>query len=263
MIVTTYRIPYKYGQTIKIKPIFDLHSGNTSFDKPALKKFLADSDEDTYFIGGGDMADAIVVKDIRYRKSGDSTEGDDIIDEQVEELHDLLSPYQDRIIGLGDGNHEKTIRLKCGTNMTKRLCKRFGVTHLGYSWLVRLIFRENKGRGRMVVLRGHHGWGGGSRTQGADLTKYSRDLQYWDADIFLYGHVHRKQSDRVPRIGLVGEKMISKPKLMGICGTFLKTYSNTANSTYSEESGYPPTEIGGITVNIKPIEKWVKYWIDV
>ena len=263
MIVTTYRIPYKYGQVIKIKPLFDSHLGNKYSDKKAFKAYVEDSDESTYFIGGGDLSDSIIIHDKRYQKSVDATKGDDIIDEQVQTLEDILSPVRERIIGLGDGNHENTILLKGGTNMMKRLCRRLDTKHLGYSWLIRLLLTEGKGRGRKVVVRGHHGWGGGSRTQGADLTKFSKDMQHFDADIFLYGHVHRKQSDRIPRLGLVGEKLISKPKLLGICGTFLKTYSSGVDSTYSERGGYPPVEIGGITVNIKPTLEWVKYWIDV
>ena len=135
---------------------------------------------------------------------------------------------------------------------------------LGYSGLIKIIFREQSksggklGRGRTVIIRYHHGWGGGSRTQGADLTKFSKDVAYWDADIFLYGHVHRKQTDAIPRLGLVGEKLISKPKIMCICGTFLKTYTGSMEPTYSEVKGYPPVEIGGVVVNIKPDKDWVK-----
>ena len=60
MIVSTSRIQYKYGETIKLKPIFDVHGGNKYSDKAALKRFLADSDESTYFFGGGDYLDSII-----------------------------------------------------------------------------------------------------------------------------------------------------------------------------------------------------------
>jgi len=263
MIVTTYRIPYKYGDVFKLKPIADVHWGNKYCDKRALKEYLADSDGKTYFLSPGDLFDSIVVPDKRYRKHIDDNFGEDIIDQAVNSLHEVLKPYKKRIIGLGNGNHEEEYLKRTGSNPTKRLCELLGCEYLGYSWLLRLMFSQNGGQGRTVIVRGHHGWGGGSRTQGADLTKYSKDTTYWDADLFLYGHVHRKQSDRVPRLGLVGEKLVSKPKLIGICGTFLKTYSDTIDATYSEMKGYPPVEVGGITVNIKPHRQWVKMWIDV
>jgi UDP-2,3-diacylglucosamine pyrophosphatase LpxH len=263
MIVHTKRINYKYGDIIKIKPIFDVHLGNRVCDVAAFKRYLKKNDDkNTYFIGGGDLYEGITVTDKRYRKGMDATLGEAIVDEQVDLAEKLLLPYKDRIIGLGDGNHEKEILRRCGTNITKRLCDKLGVKYLGYSWLIRLLLSTNGSKGRKVIIRGHHGWGGGSRTQGADLTKYSKDLQYWQADIFLYGHVHRKQSDEVPRIGLVGERMVTKDKLMVICGTFLKTYTGSVVSTYSEERGYPPVKVGGQVVNIKPLmHKWVRYWI--
>lgn len=263
MKVTTHRVNYKYGDTFALKPIADVHMGSMACDVKAFKEYLADSDDKTLFIGIGDLLDCIIVKDFkRYRKSGDSSFGDAIIDEQIDKAEEILRPYTDRIIGLGHGNHEDTIIKVCSTNPIKRLCKRLDVPFLGYSGLVRLIFsirdKGKFGKTRTVVIRYHHGWGGGSRTQGADLTKYSRDLAYWDADIYLYGHVHRQQTDSIPRLGLSGEKVISRPKIMAICGTFLKTYLDTNNPTYSEVKGYPPVELGGVVVKIKPYREWVK-----
>lgn len=269
MQVCTYDISYKYGQIIKIKPIFDVHYGQKACDVNAFKSFLADSDESTYFIGGGDLTDNIIISDIRrYRKSQDITESDAIVDEQIEGFIGLIEPYKDKVLGLGRGNHEDTIIKYSGTDPIKRICDRLNdgqrrITYLGYSWLVRLRLREKNGRGRTFTIRGHHGWGGGSRTQGADLTKYSKDIAYWEADAFLYSHVHRKQSDRVPRLGLSGSKLVAKPQLLCLCGGFLKTYTEGPDATYAEVRGYPPTEIGGITINIKPNHNWVDTWVDI
>lgn len=262
MVCHTVRIPYKFGQTIRIRPFFDSHVGSKHCDEKAAKEFL-NEDQESYFIGGGDNLDSIIVSDTkRYRKSGDGTIGDEIIDEQIDKLYSWLNPHKDRIIGLGTGNHEDEIVKRCSTNPTNRICNMLGVKNIGFSWLVKIILHENGSRVRTVVIRGHHGWGGGSRTQGADLTKYSRDTAYWEADVFLYGHVHRKQSDRIPRLGFCGNKLISKPKLMGLCGAFKKSLSLDHNPTFEERRGFPPTEIGGIILNLKPRSKWVKMWID-
>lgn len=264
MIIYTHRVEYNYGDVIKIKPIGDVHWGNKYCDKRGFKDFLADSDDKTYFLGIGDTMDSIITKDIRrYEKHADDTVSDAVIDEQVERVAEVLKPYKDKIIGLGMGNHEKAILKNCGTNPTKRLCEELECKYLGYSGLVRFTMTLNGGRGRSIIIRWHHGWGGGGRTLGGSLTKYSKDIMNWDADIFLYGHDHQKKADTIPRMGLSGDKLINKAKLLGICGTFLKTYSLTEDSTYSEEKGYPPVEIGGITVNIKAIRHGVKTWIDI
>ena len=264
MIVTEYRIPYKYGDSIRLKPVFDIHYGNAYCDTRALKDYLADSDDKTYFLGGGDSIDAIITRDMkRYMKHSDATETDAVIDEQVDGLYEILAPYQDRFIGLMDGNHEHTIVKYHGTNPIKRLCEKMGCEHLGYSSLIKLVFTEEGSRIRTVIVRTHHGWGGGSRTQGADLTKFSRDVGHWDADIFLYGHTHRRVSDTIERLGISGKKLIARPKYVFVCGSFLKTLSLTPDATYSEVAGYPPIAIGGVNITIKPDNKWVKVESDV
>jgi len=251
-------IPYTYGDTIYIKPVSDVHLGSKQCDLKALKAYLGEPRPDTYLVGLGDMMDMIIVSDTkRYRKSGDGIENEDIIGESVKQWVDILTPFKSQIIGLGIGNHEDNIIKRCSVNPIKILCEQLGVTYLGYSFLLRLQFREKDGRGRTVIVRGHHGWGGGSRTQGANLTKFSKDCAFFDADIFLYGHVHKLQYDTVPRLSLVGDTLTARDKHMVICGTFLKTYSSTTDVTYSEACGYPPAKIGGPIISIKPSTPWV------
>lgn len=251
----TIKIPYKSGDTIKLKPVGDIHFGSRHCDVKALKRFLGEPEPQTYLIGMGDWLDCIIVGDVkRYRKSGDGSEGEEIVDEQVDSLVDIMRPFAPQIIGIGTGNHEDTITKHCGTNPARRMADLLGVPYLGYSFLLRLMFTlgDGNGGGRTVVVRGHHGFGGGSRTQGADLTKFSKDMAYFDADVFLYGHVHRLQCDTVPRLALRGDALIAKPKHLCICGTFLKTYSDSTDVTYSEAKGYPPVSLGGLEISIKP-----------
>lgn len=254
----TIHIPYVYGETIKIKPLSDVHLGSAHCDKRAMKEYLGDPDPKTYIIGLGDLMDCIIVSDSkRYRKTGDGINGDDIINESVNQWAEILSPFSRQIIGLGIGNHEDNIVKRCSVNPIKLLCDLLGVPYLGYSFLIRLIFRAETGMGRTVIIRGHHGYGGGSRTQGADLTKYSKDMAHFDADIFIYGHVHKLQYDTVPRLSLVGETLTARPKHLVICGTYLKTYSDSTDVTYAESAGYPPAKIGGAVISIRPSTPWV------
>ena len=259
MITGEKRIEYQYGDKFRLKVIADVHLGAVACDEKAFKDYLADCNDNTYYLGIGDLYDAIIVTDKRYDKSSDASDGDDIVDFQVNKGVELLEPYKDKILGLGYGNHERTIIRRSGSDMMKRTCRRLDVPELGYSGLFKLIFRMKHGAARSVIIRYHHGFGGGSRTQGADLTKFSKDAAHWDADLFLYGHVHRKQDDEIQRLGLRGTKLIAKPKIIVICGTFLKTYLDGSDATYSEVAGYPPTTIGGVNIDITPdTNSWVK-----
>ena len=257
MITSTVRIEYKDGDAIHIKPIADVHIGNTACDIRAFKQFLANSDDKTYFVGIGDLYDGINVKDKRYRKITDASISDAVIDEQVNKGIKILEPYKDRILGLGLGNHEDTM-LKYGTDMIDRTCESLGVKHLGYSGLLKLILRTKTGRGRTVVIRYHHGWGGSSRTLGGDITKYARELIYWDADIYLFGHNHKKSTEEVARLGMAGMKLISKPIIICLCGTFQKTYIPGVVPPFAEKSGFAPISIGGVRIKIRPDKSWVK-----
>lgn len=264
MIVHTQKINYKYGDTIKIKVLADWHVGNAHCDEKCIKKYLEDSDDKTYFIGLGDLMDCIITSDLkRYRKSSDGTEGDEIIDKQVDKVSSWLEPYKENIIILGTGNHEDNITKRTGSNPSKRLCEKLNCKYGGYSYLLKLVFSESGNRGRTVVIRAHHGWGGGSRTTGGEITKYSKDVNSWIADLHVYGHGHKLQSDRMVRLGLFGDKLKAKSKHIVLCGSFLKTFSDDENPTYSEIAGYPPIEMGAPNINITPDSTWVKIKVDL
>lgn len=254
MKILEHRINYHYGDTIRLKPLGDVHYGHLLCDIQAFKKYLA-SDPEAYFIGLGDMLDSIVCTDKRYSKAMDSTKDEGIIDEQINDMAGILEPYKERIIGLGEGNHERTI-CKYGTNPTKRLAALLGVPSLGYTWICKLLLSENSSRTRTVLVYGNHGWGGGSRTQGASITKYSRTLNYYQCDIFLFGHDHRLQTDRIEQLGIAGTKLIAKPKHIAICGTFLKTISHDDIPSWAETKGFQPARIGAPTISIRPNDTW-------
>ena len=102
MVIFKYRIPYKYGDIIKLIPLFDIHIGNKCCDVSALRRFIQENNnKHTYWILGGDQLDNIIVTDPRYRKSLDATEREEIVDEQIEMLYEILKPIKDRIIGIG------------------------------------------------------------------------------------------------------------------------------------------------------------------
>lgn len=253
MICIEKRIDYVYGDTFKVKPIADVHLGNRFCDVKAFREYLSEADDKTYFIGIGDMLDSIIVKDQkRYRKSSDGSPGetDDILGWQINEMAEILKPIKERIIVLGDGNHEQTIVDHCSLNPVKMLCDILSVPYGGYTYFLVLRFSEGGGAGRTVTIKAAHGWGGG-RTEGNDITKYCRDAGRYDADVFIYGHTHKLQFYSIPIIGSDGRKLLAKDRMVVIAGTWLKTLSSNTDSTYSERAGYPPTKIGSPTINIE------------
>lgn len=249
------RINYSYGDEFKIIPLSDIHFGCAQCDVAALKKQLSQADDKTFFIGIGDAFDALCVTDKRYSKSGDIMKGEEVIDEQVEELYKILSPYKEKFIGLLCGNHEFTIIKNCGSNPVKRLCTLMEVPYLGYSCFFKLIFSENGSRVRTVNFYAHHGFGT-SRTQGGNLTRFSKLMLNFLADVYLVGHSHQMQSDSSPYLTIQGDKLVSRNRYLCICGTYRKSLMNDNSVTFEERCGFPPTQIGSLTITIKPDSQW-------
>ena len=174
----------------------DLHKGSKTCDLKAFKAFLQDHDQSTWYFTNGDLWDAIYFRDKRFKASGHHhTDQDDPIDIEVAEMVELLSPIKDRIICIGHGNHEETILKQCYTNMSKRLAQTLGVPYLGYSFWFRLLLGwEGGGRVRSVDFYCSHGYGGGTRTEGGSITKYSRYADRFLCDVFVVGHDHEPQN---------------------------------------------------------------------
>jgi predicted phosphodiesterase len=254
--------PIEYASTkdvIKIKPLMDLHKGASTCDLKAFKGFIKDRDDKTYFLTAGDLWDNIYFDDKRYRISGhDALAVDEAIDEEVNEMAEILDPIKDRLIAIGTGNHEDTVTKRCKTNPSKRLAEKLGVPYMGYSYWFRIALSWNGGRGRSVDFFVSHGFGGGTRTEGGSVTKYSKFADRFLCDVFIVGHDHRKQYVKYPTLGIIGKEkaaLYSKSKTICLGGSWKKTYGTGTNVTWEETKGFPPNEIGGITIEIRPTDK--------
>lgn len=254
--ILVYPVNYKsMKDIIKVKPIMDLHKGAKGCDLRAFKSFIKDGDENTYYYTNGDLWDAIYFRDKRFKSSGqEHTDIDDPIDVEIEEMVELLSPIKDKLICIGHGNHEETVLKTCGTNMSKRLAKALDVPYKGYSFWFRLNLHQNGGKVRNVDIFSTHGFGGGTRTEGGSITKYSKFADRFLCDILVVGHDHRKQYVRYPIMGIKGVtdvRLMAQPKLVCLGGSWKKAYSNDTSTTWEETKGFCASEIGGITIEIK------------
>lgn len=245
---------YVKGSSVRLKPFSDVHMGDPLCDIKAFREYIEDRDDQTYFMGIGDYADLIIPGDPRYTKVIDDYQGEDVVDEQISQFVEMLQPIarEGKLIGLGMGNHERKVLKHYGTNPVQRMCRRLECRNLGYSGLLNLTLTRRGKNSRSVIIRYHHGFGGASRLAGGDLTKFMRETANWDADLFLYGHVHKLQTDQTPRMGLAGSTLVAKPQHVLICGTFKKTFSKGAVPTWSEEMGFPPRNVGAGEIELTP-----------
>jgi len=266
-----YRIlPYKVADPIRLVAVGDFHLGSGAFHRRRFTRFMEyqASLPYTHFIIMGDIFDALVVNDSkRFRLSGidrrylNAENPDRFLDMQVDDGVELLEPYKKNILGILRGNHEDQILKRYNTDMVDQLCTRLGSRELdlGYSSLVYLSLRretssgtDNRGGSRALKLYLHHGFGGGSRTEGGAITTYARFIMYYDADIYLVAHSHQLWSKKIARIGITQHgEWEDRTIILANTGTFKKSLVEGTPPTWEETMGFNPRLLGGIVVEIK------------
>ena len=256
-------------KTIRLACFSDIHIGSKEFARDHFRRWRDKhlKDKYAYFLGVGDMIEAIGPFDPRFTM--DSIEPkmriQALIDEQIKDCIRELEPIKSKLLGVCMGNHEFEILRRHGSDPTQRICEGLGVKNLGYSCLLHMTLRPDDlemgkvGGSRIVKLYAHHGWGGGTRTLGGDMTKVSRKPSEVVADIFVFGHSHQGWEHPKARLDITsGGKPFSRDYLMVNTGTFKRGLSDGPIPTFEERMGYGPQKIGGRVIEIEvDTHKWV------
>lgn len=202
--------------------------------------------------------ECVVPVDKRFQVSQLVTSNDDpdsFLDYQTSEITNLLEPYREQLIGMAMGNHELTIIKKFGHNPHRKACTELNCEDLGFSFLMRLslVPPGRNSHKNSVIIYGHHGWGGNSRTAGGNLTKFSRALESYWADVYLFGHSHDLVSRRIPRLYVDRRGNVQhRPAIVANVGTFKRTLSKGIIPSWEESMGFPPRTLGGVVLKIYP-----------
>ena len=261
MVYTRRTIPYTYGDSIRLVLLADPHIGCPGFARRHFRAFLKEelAPPNSYLLLMGDIFDAIVPADSkRFQPSiidqKHLAEGPDMaLTLALRDCIEELEPYKSQILGIMMGNHEWQFMRRYSINLTDILCNRLEAENLGISCLMRLVFREEEGRGRSIVIYAHHGFGGASRTEGGSLTKYERNIKSYKADIYLYGHDHETWDKDICCLGIdQNGNMQHRDILMACCGSFKKTISDGPMPTWEEVRGFSPKRIGGMVIALSP-----------
>lgn len=178
----------------------DHHWDSLHCDRALLKKHLDQAKEigaPCFFFG--DFFDAMQGRwDKRANQEMLRPEhrGNNYLDRLVETAGDWLKPYAANIQLITPGNHEFSIEQHHQTSLTDRLCQVTGCRKGAFSGFVRFTTGgpQGSGSGNSLVLFYHHGYGGGGEvTHG--MIDHSRTRSQAMADIFVSGHIHRRNMD--------------------------------------------------------------------
>lgn len=259
--------------------VSDLHLMSKACAEKKLYEDLAaiKSDPYAFWIGGGDYVDMIGRTDKRFDP--------DAVAEwvSVEDLgrlgevgytkvRDLFMPIRHKCLGLLQGNHERKFELfQQQQHWTDWLCCELSVPNFGYSCLFDLVlvrktgFRTPKllpvgetlgpGGSRWTVRFFCHHGAGYAQTPGGKMNRLSQFMDAFEADVYCIGHVHDKIGRRQPILGANQHctRIIDYDRIGVISGSYLRTYSQ-GTTTYGEQRGYRPVNLGMASVQLHPDE---------
>lgn len=227
--------------------------GDLHYPRGRLNKFQeaideVKNDKHGYMIGMGDWIEGINYTDKRYNPEEtaqiilQSQSPVNMISEQWDMFEETISPMSSKIIGLLNGNHERSFGNKTSYNELTRICKRLDVPYLGTVALVST---------RKLKLMVAHGIGGGVNPGFAinQLHKHSRILA--DVDIIAEGHTHKLAVyPSIKPLKVCGKDLCQEVQYYCACGSFLANYL-IGIDTYAENKMYDPLPIGYIKAEIE------------
>lgn len=197
-----FNTPIKAGTTLKLGLFSDIHYDSPDCDRETLKKHLDFCRKDgRYLLFGGDLFDAILLRDAKRATNKNMEATDNQLNVKVNELADFLLPYRDQILFIGRGNHEESILKYSGVDMLQWLVQILNTgskqkIQLGnYTNLLRFNFIDKRGRSILHYdIFQHHGMGSNApQTKG--MLDFSRLAKGMLVDLSWLGHKHNSITD--------------------------------------------------------------------
>lgn len=213
----------------------DIHLGSKACDEDKFREDIEKIRRNpyAYWVGIGDYLEAINYTDPRFDPKGlarwlENKELDNLAKAQAEKFIELVKPIKDKCLHLHTGNHEEVIRRRYHQDIVNYVCMVLNKPFAGYTAFSRLNinYRKMEHRTRVLILYSEHGSGGGE-LPGAKALKLQRQHGYKEADVYFYGHVHEKMDLDLVRLAVTHRgalKLLQKPSLGIICGSYLRSY---------------------------------------
>ncbi len=184
----------------------------------------------------------------------------EIFDLTVQDNHNFVAMRDGKPFITGNcGNHEETVRKYHHWDITQHLAYELKVPYLGFCAFIRLNFKRHTGDSKAVtqyIIYATHGFGG-SRKSGAKINRIEDLCHFFESDIVLIGHEHKKIYTTVTRLSIshIKTPRLVHRKTVGVMtGCFLRGYIDNGQN-YVERAGYSPTDLGVVKLYLNGVEK--------
>lgn len=250
---SAYRLDLQFdgkGATRRILLLADIHWDNAHCRLDLLRETLDEAKRiEAPVFSFGDHFCAMQGKwDKRASASAlrEEHRGGNYLDLLVSTCADWFTPYAGNLAMISIGNHETAIRRHHQVDLTQQLVallRREGSPVIAGPYWGYIVIGCNVG-GRItdsLKLHFHHGAGGGGPVS-RGLIDHSRTRSDYDADVFVSGHIHRRNADEnvITRVTTAG-KVYQQSQLFLRCST----WKDESNDGYHVEKGRAARPIGG------------------
>lgn len=255
--------PLQAGIPTKLGLFSDIHFDSPDCDKISFKKHLDYCLNDgRYILIGGDLFDAILLKDQKRSVNHLVEHTDNQLNVKLEETAHFLEPYKNQILFIGRGNHEESILKYNGFDLLQMLTtllnagnKNHQIQYGNYMNFIRLGWIKGSRDASHLhydILQ-HHGAGANAPvTKGA--IDFNRILHGANVDLVWVGHKHNASilaSDPIMYISSTGEvKMKNRQAIM--TPSYQKAKSEDYNINFAERFYTHQSLPGFGEVNLTP-----------
>lgn len=252
---------YDAGVPTKLGLFSDIHLDSPDCDKDTLKCHLDYCLRDgRYILIGGDLFDAILLKDQKRAVNHLLTQSDNQLNVKLEEAAHFLTPYKNNILFMGRGNHEESVLKYNGLDLLQLLVAMLngGSKHKiqsgNYANFIRIGWLNRQGKiVEKYDIFQHHGFGGSAPvTKG--MIDFSRISKGVDADLIWIGHKHNAivdYSDPIMFVDCKGEVVMKNRQLLQT-PSYQKGRTLDSNINFAERF-YSHTALSGFgEVNLTP-----------
>ncbi len=197
-----YNVPLKAGTTLKLALFSDIHFDSPDCDKTTLKKHLDFClKEGRYILIGGDLFDAILLRDGKRAVNHLMEKGDNQLNIKINEIVEFLRPYKDNILFIGRGNHEESILKYSGVDILELVTQllnansKHQIQYGNYANFLRFNFvnKNNKSILHYDIFENHGAGGNSPVTKG--MIDFNRIAKGTLADLIWVGHKHNAIAD--------------------------------------------------------------------
>ena len=255
------RMPYtSYEEEQTFFLASDIHLDNPKCDRQLFAKHLNEmKDRAGHALFFGDVMCLMQGKRDRRGSKGDIRPehlGSNYFDLVFRETAEWLRPWQERILMMGDGNHETAVIANQEINPLENVVRIMRDTgapteHMGYQGFIRFVFhQQDSSCVRRCTLYFHHGAWGGIITKGTmGGGRYASVAP--DADLVLNGHNHERSMVAHPcyRVAETGKVWIEQRWHLQ-CGTYKQEFDGTGG--WAVERIVMPKSLGGIWLKLMP-----------